>query len=165
MKGRETLTTVAALGAIAIASVLAYRYEHKPNRMACNICNRMTHAGMSYNVDVGGHTEFACCPRCGMHYQMQHSGEIKRAWATDIDSGELVPAARAYYDEGGDIQYCTHDAQPLQRGPQGVSVRGFDRCLPTLVAFKTRAEAENYQKVHGGRLLNYDQAMESVSKQ
>jgi nitrous oxide reductase accessory protein NosL len=30
------------------------------------------------------------------------------------------------------------------------------------VAFKTRAEAETYQKEHGGRLLSYTEAVHSV---
>jgi nitrous oxide reductase accessory protein NosL len=33
-----------------------------------------------------------------------------------------------------------------------------------LVAFKTRAEAETYQKEHGGRVLNYAQAVQSVKE-
>jgi nitrous oxide reductase accessory protein NosL len=32
------------------------------------------------------------------------------------------------------------------------------------VAFKTRAEADTYQKKHGGRVLNYAQAVQSVKE-
>ena len=40
----------------------------------------------------------------------------------------------------------------------------YDRCLLMLVTFKTRAEAETYQKEHGGRVLNYAQAVQSVKE-
>ncbi len=165
MKGKETLITLLALVAIGLTSYVAYRYERRPDPQLCAICNRAVHGGMSYRLEVSGHTEYACCPRCGMHYQMQNGKAVQQAWATDLATGQKIPAAEAYYDEGGDIQYCTHGASSVQRGEEGAMVRGYDRCLPTLVAFKDHAQAEAYQKVHGGRVLTYDQAMESVRVQ
>lgn len=53
----------------------------------------------------------------------------------------------------------------VEREPQGVAVRAYDRCLPTLVAFKTRSEAEDYRKQHGGRVLTFAEAMKSVQEQ
>jgi hypothetical protein len=37
--------------------------------------------------------------------------------------------------------------------------------LVALVAIKTRDEAEAYQKQHGGRVLDYPQAIDSVKTQ
>jgi hypothetical protein len=79
-----------------------------------------------------------------------------------MNSAKMIPAATAYYDEGGNINYCAAHGEAVQRQPQGVSVRDYDRCLPTLVAFTTRAEAETYQREHGGRVLNYAEALQSV---
>lgn len=165
MKVRETLITLMALVAIGLASYLAYQYEEKPNPQLCNICDRPLHAGTTYRVEGGGHTESACCPRCGMHYALGHPGGAQRAWATDLNSGETIPAEAAYYEEGGEVEYCTRHDNPVQREPQGASVRAFDRCLPTLVAFKTRSEAEDYRKQHGGRVLTFAEAMKSVQEQ
>jgi len=81
-----------------------------------------------------------------------------------MNSGESIPAETAYYDEGGNINYCAAHGEAVQRQPQGVSVREYDRCLPTLVAFKTRAEAVAYQQENGGRVLDYAQAMQSVKE-
>jgi hypothetical protein len=53
----------------------------------------------------------------------------------------------------------------MTREPQGVSMREYDRCLPTLVAFKTPQEAETYQQQHGGRVLSYSQALARVQEQ
>jgi hypothetical protein len=164
MKLRETLVTFLALAAIGLASYVAYRYETRPNPNFCNICNRPIHRGMAFLVQTDGHTEHACCPRCGMHYAVNHAGKVKKVWATDLNSGESIPAQTAYYDEGGNIEYCAAHGEAVQRQPQGVSVRDYDRCLPTLVAFKTRAEAETYQKEHGGRVLDYAEAVRSVKQ-
>ncbi len=162
MKGKETLVTLAALVAIALTAVVAYKFERKPDAEICAICNRMTHGTVAYRLEVGSRTEHACCPRCGMHYAIQHEGSVKQAWATDLNSGKSIPAESAVYVEGGDVEYCTHDMQAVQREPEGMSVRGYDRCLPTLVAFRSRDDADAYQKQHGGRVLDYAQALESV---
>ena len=164
MKLRDTLVTLLALAAIGAASYFAYRYEARPSPNFCNICNRPIHPGMSFLVQTAGHTERACCPRCGMHYALNHPGKVQKAWATDMNSGQLISAETAYYDEGGNINYCAAHGEAVQRQPQGVSVRDYDRCLPTLVAFKTRAEAETYQKEHSGRVLNYAEALQSVKE-
>jgi hypothetical protein len=164
VKLRETLVTFLALAAIGVASYLAYRSETRPNPNFCDICNRPIHRGMAFLVQTGGHTEHACCPRCGMHYALNHPGRLQKVWATDLNSGESMPAETAYYDEGGNIDYCAARGEAVQRQPQGVWVRNYDRCLPTLVAFKTRAAAEAYQREHGGRILNYAKAVESVKE-
>ena len=105
----------------------------------------------------------ACCPRCAMHYMQDHPAEIRGARATDYSSGRLIDAKAAYYNEGGNLQYCTLHNPAVERGPNdGVQMRVYDRCLPVLVAFATRDEAEAYRRQYGGRVLTYEQALESV---
>ena len=167
MKRRDIIVTLVALAAIGVTSFFAYRYERRRESAGmCPFCDRMVHPITAYRVTVGGHMVTACCPRCGMHAQVnQDVGKPGQARATDVNTGESVPADSATYVEGGDLQYCTHGDQPVTRQPHGVSVREYDRCLPTLVAFKTPQEAEAYQKQHGGRVLSYSQALESVREQ
>ena len=167
MKVRETLITLIALLAIAGTSFWAYRYEHRRGTAdTCPFCNRMVHRDTAYRLKVGDHILAACCPRCGMHAQViQAPGQANSAFATDVTTGESIAAESALYVEGGDVQYCTHGEQPVAREPNGVSVREFDRCLPTLVAFKSHEEAEVYQREHGGRILSYAQALASAREQ
>ena len=162
MKWKDAIITLGALAAMAVVSVWAYRHVTRPPEDLCRVCDRPLHAGVTYRMELASGTESACCPRCGMHYQIERPGAIKKAWATDLDSGEFIPAESAYYVEGGDIAHCAVHSGALQRAPQGVSVREFDRCLPTLVAFRTKQEAEGYQRQHGGQVLNYQQAMNEV---
>ena len=164
MRAREIVITLVALLAIGVTSFFAYRYEQRRETAElCPFCDRVVHPATAYHVRIGNHTMAACCPRCGMHAQVQ--GNPGAASATDVNTGERVPAESATYVEGGDVQYCTHGDQPITREAQGVSVREYDRCLPTLVAFKTPQEAEAYQQQHGGRVLSYTQALASVREQ
>jgi nitrous oxide reductase accessory protein NosL len=43
-----------------------------------------------------------------------------------------------------------------------VEMRVYDRCLPVLVAFATKGEAEAYSKKHGGQVITYTEALEDV---
>jgi hypothetical protein len=167
MKTREIVVTLIALLAIGFTSFFAYRYEQRREMVGmCPFCDRMVHPVTAYRLTVNGHEVAACCPRCGMHAQMnQEQGKPGAAWATDVNTGESVAAESATYVEGGDVQYCTHGDQTVTREPHGVSVREYDRCLPTLAAFKTPQEAETYQQQHGGRVLSYTQALASVREQ
>ncbi len=167
MKTREIVIALVALAAIGITSFFAYRYEQKRETAGmCPFCDRMVHPVTAYRLKVGDRVVAACCPRCGMHAQVsQTQGNPGPAWATDVNTGESVVANSATYVEGGDVQYCTHGDQPMTREPHGVSVREYDRCLPTLVAFKTPQDAEAYQQQHGGRVLSYSQALASVQEQ
>jgi hypothetical protein len=167
MKSRNMIVTLVVLLAIGVTSFWAFRYEQRRERAAiCPFCDRMVHSATAYRIKVGNHVVTACCPRCGMHAQVnQMQGTNGIAWATDLNTGESVPAESAVYVEGGDVQYCTHGDQPVMREPHGASTREYDRCLPTLVAFKAPQEAEAYQERHGGRVLSYSQALASVAEQ
>ena len=166
MKARETLVSLCALLAIGLVSLLAYRHEQRNSAAEiCPFCERAVHSATAYRLKVGDRLVVACCPRCAMHLQVNHSGKISEAWATDVTTGERIAAETAVYIEGGDVQYCTHGQQPVTRQPQGASVREYDRCLPTLVAFKTQQAAQAYQQQHGGRILSYAQALADVKEQ
>jgi len=167
MKAREILVTLVALLAIGVTSFFAYRFEQRREMAGlCPFCDRMVHPVTAYQLRIGGRKVAACCPRCGMHAQVnQEQRKAGQAWATDVNTGESVAAEYATYVEGGDVQYCTHGDQPMTREPHGVSIREYDRCLPNLAAFKTTQEAEVYRQQHGGRVLSYSQALASVREQ
>ena len=165
MRVERFLITILALAAIAGASFSVYRWQASRSPALCQVCDRVIPKQTAYRLDTTDGSIKACCPACAMHFLLQHPGTVRESWASDFSSGRLIPAASAYFDEGGDAQYCTAHHPGMERGPQGVSTRVFDRCLPTLVAFATRDDAERYRHQHGGRVLEYSQALESLRSQ
>ena len=117
---------------------------------------------MSYRVEVGEKSEIACCARCGMHYELTHPGTAKRASARDFITGGEIPAEKAFYVEGGNQEYCAHVQPVVRRENQSTAELAYDRCTPPLVAFASSEQAEKYRAAHGGRVLDYSQATESV---
>ena len=130
----------------------------------CEVCSRPVHAGMGYHLVVAGASKTACCPRCGMHLQMHQPRKVRAAFARDFYSGSEIPAEKAFYVEGGDEEYCAH-VQPVERKEiQSDAELAYDRCTPPLVAFAKEADAEKYRTEHGGHLLAYAEALESVRR-
>ncbi len=163
MVRRLILSTSMLVLAVLVGTVIL-RHEAERTNQICQVCQRPVHAGMGYRLVLAKGSEAACCPRCGIHYDLNHPGIVHAAFAKDFYTGAEIPAEKAYYDEGGNEVYCAH-VKPLERKELESSAQlAYDRCLPTLVAFKTRAEAETYQQEHGGRVLDYAEAVQSVKE-
>ncbi len=165
MKVKPVLITLIALAALVGGALLVYRWEAPRRPELCQVCDRVISKQTAFRVDTSSGAVHACCPACAMHYMLHHPDAVQKAWATDFNSGRPIPAASAYYDEGGDVQYCTRLKPPVERAAEGVSRRVYDRCLPTLVAFSTREQADAYRQQHGGRIVSYDEALAGLKGQ
>ncbi len=162
MSIKNSLIGLILLAVVGGAGYLAYRKLVVPNRQ-CDICGRTVHAAMEAIVlRKDGAKVHNCCPRCAIHYELNHSGEVSSLLVTDRNNGEKIDGRRAFYVEGGDEQTCGPGMEMPPREPGVEYDRAFDRCLPTLVAFKDVSAAEAYHALHGGRILSYGQAVESV---
>ena len=163
MQARRILVAIAAVTLILGAGLLAYRLESPRGQAMCQVCDRMISEQTAFRIDTTAGSVHACCPACAMHYMMHNADSAHKAWATDFNSGRMISAPTAFYDEGGDVQYCTRHEHSVERGTEGVSQRVYDRCLPTMVAFSSRADADAYRKQHGGRVVTYDEAFQSLA--
>lgn len=130
---------------------------------ACQVCYRPVHAGQEYTVVLtDGTKEHTCCPRCGMHFQIRQGDKVLSERATDYATGARIDPAQAIFVEGSDLMTCCASPALKREEPQKAAELIWDRCLPSLVAFKTKTEAQQFWQLHGGRLLSYAEALDSV---
>jgi hypothetical protein len=162
MNAKSVLITIIALAGLLGGALAVYRRVAPRRPDLCQVCDRVISKQTAFRVNTASGTVHACCPACAMHYMLHEGAAVREAWATDFNSGRMIRASSAYYDEGGDVQYCTRHKPPVERGTEGVSERVYDRCLPTLVAFSSRDEADAYRGRHGGRVVNYEEALASL---
>lgn len=159
---RRVIVSVAMVVAVVLLGAVILRQVAKRGTQFCQVCGRAVHAGMGYRLELASRSEMACCPRCALHYEISHPGAVKQAFARDFYTGAEIPAKNAFYIEGGNEVYCAH-VQPTERKePEATAQLAFDRCTPPLVAFATEDGANKYRAEHGGRLLRYEEALESV---
>jgi len=163
MRGNRLSIAVLVL-AIAVGAAWLVHRELTPDQPAvCKICGRGIMKQVEFRIETAHGTIDACCPACAVHYIINNPREARKELATDFKSGRGISARSAYYDMGGDVQYCTRHDPALQRTPgHGMEMRVYDRCLPALVAFASKEDAEGYRQQHGGRVVTFEQAFEEA---
>jgi nitrous oxide reductase accessory protein NosL len=93
--------------------------------------------------------------------QVHNPDKVASAHATDYATGKTIAAAQAFYVEGSDVHHC--DPQRVMRNEVGdLYMMDWHRCEPGLVAFGSREAAAAFQTQHGGRILSFDEAKETV---
>ncbi|MBI4455552.1 MAG: hypothetical protein HY644_06595 [Acidobacteria bacterium] len=148
---------LAILPILAVVGFLAYRWLEQP-KTTCDICKRPLHAEIHFRIEqTDGKTKDVCCPRCGLRYLQGQPSLARRLSVTDFKTRVVIPAEQAFYVEGSDVHLCCPDDM-VGRDITGAHFdRVWDRCLPSLVAFQNRADAQAFEDTHGGRILIYSQ--------
>lgn len=123
----------------------------------CAVCLRPTHKVTSYFVTLeGGETVELCCPRCGLRFE-QEGGEVASVKVTDYGTGELLDPGDATFVEGSAVHVCCGEEALLRDREGSEYERTWDRCLPSVIAFGSRAKAEDFRARSGGRILQLDE--------
>jgi len=134
--------------AFALAGLLACRNSPA----VCAICDRPIHPEMISTVVLAdGRRLPACCPRCALHHRDLHATEVRRIEVTDHAGGVRLPLEDAFLVDGSDQTPCLGHAPNVD--PSGVALHTcYDRCVPSLIAFKDEAAARAFIGDHGGTL-------------
>lgn len=108
------------------------------NEYLCAMCNKPASERTVFIVQFeNGDQKHACCAHCGLMIQSQS----KNAWQSltaDYLHGHMVSANQAIYIVGGELHIC---------------------CVPSILSFGSRQEAEKFQKGFGGSLVNMEGAI------
>ena len=155
--GAKVIRGIAAALLLSVLAGSSY-YLYTLETGTCGICQRPLHGATTYRIDLlGGEFVDVCCPRCGLHFQEQNRGRVKRAWIGDPAAGERFPAEQAVYVEDSSIRHCCSLERPREDGPGTPYRLAWDRCLPGLVAFKDRRSALDFQQDRGGVIKSYQE--------
>jgi nitrous oxide reductase accessory protein NosL len=141
----------AALLIVLPVIVLAFVFgalAHKEERAECSLCGMWIDLYMKTRHVVtrtDGTAESFCSIACASKYMKTHKGQVKMVLAADFETKELIEADSAFYIEGSDIH-----------GVMSYTSR---------LAFTTRDQAERFRKEHGGDIISFKKALESIEKE
>lgn len=114
-------------GAILVSSAIE---EHE---QVCAICGKPISQRTLFIVKFeNGEEKRACCAHCGLMLQSR----IQRVWQSltaDYLYGHMISVGQAYYVIGSEVNIC---------------------CVPSVLAFGSKPEAEKFQRGFGGQLLS-----------
>ena len=141
---------------IRVASVLllsALLLGCAPQPEHCWVCQREIHSSVRAVLTLAdGKKVTACCPRCALHYREEPGNSVRSITVTDYAGGEPLPLQKAFLVEGSDETPCVHRGPMTDASGQPMQVC-FDRCTPSLIAFRDASEARGFMTAHGGQLF------------
>jgi hypothetical protein len=158
--------TIIGVALICLAALLGYFVwtgRIAGGKPVCAVCKRVINAETSFRiVRRDGTIEAVCCPRCGLAAVIQNGGRVLDA--VDFTTRKRIRAAEAIYLEGSDImECCTNNGFRSDAGSyQDIE---YDRCMPSLLAFARREDAEAVRQKHGGTIISLEEARQSVVRQ
>lgn len=145
-------------GLVILTLVVCTAYYFWPaETVVCQICRRPMHQATSYFVTLegGGEVEL-CCPRCGLRFQTGRS-DVESAVVADYSTQERVAASKAFYVVGSSVHPCCSEPEILKDRSGIEYERTWDRCLPSVIAFKSKEDAEMFMREKGGTLASWDE--------
>jgi hypothetical protein len=127
-------------------------YTYEQQEPVCDICHRPIHQASAYLIELDtGEVVKACCPRCGLRFQ-EGIGEAAGVEVADFTSGTLVDANDAFYVEDSTITLCLSQDVLHKDATGGQYGLSLDRCMPSLIGFRTRADAVAFARENGGAI-------------
>ena len=122
----------------------------------CYACQRAIHAHMRTIAIANGRTKAFCCPACALSEHEQEGKPIRITELTAFFTGEKLAPAEAFIVKGSDVNMCaqTHELVDEEKRPADLH---YDRCSPSMLAFKQRSEAVEFVRQHGGEVLPFNE--------
>ncbi len=108
-----------------------------PNQ--CAMCNKTISERTVFIVRLeNGEQKRACCAHCGLMIQNQ-SKNVLQSLTADYLHGHIISANQANYILGSDLTIC---------------------CVPSVLSFGSRKDAEKFQKGFSGTLATMEEAIQ-----
>jgi DeoR/GlpR family transcriptional regulator of sugar metabolism len=106
---------------------------------ACAMCKKPVSQRTVFIVQFENRDEKrACCAHCGLMMQSREQN-VWQSLTADYLYGHMISAGQAFYVIGSDLNIC---------------------CVPSVLAFGSKQEAEKFQKGFGGQLLNMNETVQ-----
>jgi hypothetical protein len=103
---------------------------------------------------VNGKAKVFCCPACALSEHEQEGRPIRITELTAFLTGEKLSPAEAFIVKGSDVNMCAHTHEVMDDEKRPADLR-YDRCSPSMLAFKQRSEAVSFVREHGGQVLPF----------
>lgn len=115
--------------------------DDKTSQSVCAMCGKATSGKQTFLVHLAdGEQKTACCAHCGLML-LHTTKDTWQALTMDFLHGHMISANQAIYLLGSDLNIC---------------------CVPTILTFGSRLEAERFQKGFGGTLATMEEAILSL---
>jgi len=150
---KNALLQIFLISQVLLLSGMGFLPNQKPEK--CALCGRDVHEITKTLVTFEeGKDEKACCIKCALKYEAQSSKKDLSIKVADFNTGEIVESEKAFYVVGSDITPCSSQKVMIDQ-TKTQFVLCYDRCLPSVIAFKGKVKALEFIEEHGGKILTF----------
>lgn len=154
MSRKSSFSVVIVVLAIAGLSYSTLRYVAKRENHTCRACSRPVHEHSRTVALINGKRGFYCCPACALSEHQQAGKPVEVTELTDyLGSGSLNPA-ESFIVRNSDVNPCARHEAALSPDKQPMHT-DFDRCSPSMLAFRDLKAAQAFAVEHGGQVLRF----------
>jgi hypothetical protein len=118
----------------------------------CEACDRPLHAASRAIAWTGGRQGTFCCPACAVAARDQRGQPVRFVQFSDYDGGSKLDPRQAWLVRNSDVHPCSHDHGVVTQTKRAAAVH-YDRCSPSVLAFRSRQAAERFAAQHGGSII------------
>lgn len=133
---------------------MGYEAYARPNADLCFACRRMVHPEMRTIAVVNGHARIFCCPACALSEHEQVGRPVRVTEVTGFLTGARLAPDNTFVVRGSDVNMCARKRELLDADKRRAGMQ-YDRCLPSMLAFRMRSDAEEFAREHGGEVLPF----------
>ena len=146
-------------GSVAIVVLAGLGYSawylvKERSAQSCKACMRPIHAHMKTVAVVDGKRTNYCCPACALSEHQQSGKPVQVVELTDyLGSGSLKPES-SFVVRNSDVSPCPQQHPAVGENSQPLESH-FDRCTPSVLAFRDREAAAAFAAEHGGQVVRF----------
>ena len=155
MRRRSVLLGILAIVVLAGLAYSAWRYVNERGSETCQACMRPVHAHMKTVAIVDGKRATYCCPACALSAHEQSGKRVQVVELTDYLTNTPLKPEDSFVVRNSDVNPCLQHHHPeVGENSQPLESR-FDRCTPSVLAFRDEKSAAAFAGEHGGRVSRF----------
>lgn len=113
--------------------------DESPMAVRCGHCRAFVPHRTHWVMQLrNGDTQTACCPHCGLLLYGRHRDLVSAVQTREFLYGRMISALHATYVVGSQVQLC---------------------CVPSVLAFVSRSEAERFKRGFGGKVRSFGESL------
>lgn len=146
-----TLVSIVVLGGLGYSGWLYFaQLEHQ----TCRACSRPIHDHSRTVASIDGKPGYYCCPTCALTEHQQAGKPVLITQVTDYLGGVALVPSESYIVRNSDVNPCTRHEAALTPDKHPMHPH-FDRCSPSMLAFREMKTARAFVAEHGGQVLRF----------
>lgn len=141
------------VGVLAFAglSFTAGRFFIERDSHTCKASSRPIHGHSRAIAMVDGRRRSYCCPACALSEHQQVGEPVEIIELTDYADGQSLRPTESFIVSNSDVNTCLRHEATLSPDKQPMYAH-FDRCAPSMLAFRDRRAAQSFAGEHGGQV-------------